>query len=81
MADGRRGVGGGGLGEPCLLCALGWCLAQSKSRLKMVLSQVLGTGCPVTAALAPFPAGQCTKVLCSPQTPYPPLPCQEHRAP
>lgn len=81
MADGRRGVGDGGLGEPCLLCALGWCLAQSKSRLKMVLGQVLGTGCPVTAALAPFPAGQCTKVLCSPQTPCPPLPSQEHRAP
>lgn len=66
-------MGGEHLGEPCLLCALGWCLGQSKSRLKIVLSQVLGTSCPVTAALAPFLLGQYTKVLCSPQTPCPPF--------
>lgn len=37
---------GGTPGRPCLLYNLRWCLAQSKSRLKMVLGQVLGTSCP-----------------------------------
>lgn len=54
-------------------------------KVKVVLSQVLGTICPVTAALDPFPPSR--SVLSAHEgavlTPNPasPLPHQEHRAP